>query len=191
MTRTLRRTLTAVLLGAAVSACGGHSSSAAGPSTSEPSYGGLPSFLPSDAVQADAELVGSAARPALTSQGDSVKVELPGGGSVHVVVTGPEVPGQGFVSPPPQTTCTWTVKLSGATTSVPLAADQFTTTDHLGNVYRLALVKGQPAPPAVVKPGATVTFELRTVMVVGQGLMRWAPDTHKVLASWDFTVEND
>jgi hypothetical protein len=191
LTRTLRRTLTAVLLGAAVSACGGHSSGASAPSAPEPSYGGLPSFLPSDAVQADAELIGSAASPAVTSQGDSVKVTLPAGGTVHVVVTGPEVPGNGFPDPPEHTTCTWTVTLSGASSPVPLAVDQFSATDHLGNVYRPALVKGEPVPPAVVKPGATVKFELRTVMVVGEGLMRWAPDTHKVLASWDFTVEND
>jgi hypothetical protein len=141
-------------------------------------------------VQADAELTGSAASPAVTSQGDSVKVALTTG-SVHVVVTGPQVPGEGFPEPPEHTTCTWTITLSGADVPVPLAADQFTATDHLGNVYRPAPVKGQSIPPAVLQPGKQVTFELRTVMVVGEGLLRWAPDTRKVLASWDFTVEND
>jgi hypothetical protein len=187
-----RLALTAVLLGAAVSACGGHSSSATPPTTPAPeaTYGGLPSFLPSDPVDADTELVADASRPAVTSQGDSVEVRL-ATGSVHVLVTGPKVPGNGFPDPPEHTTCTWTVTLSGATAAVPLDVTQFTALDHLGNVYKLAVVKGDPTPPATVAPGATVTFDLRTVMVVGEGLMRWAPDTHKVLASWDFTVEND
>jgi hypothetical protein len=141
-------------------------------------------------VQADTELTGSAASPAVTSQGDSVKVAL-AKGSVHVVVVGPQVPGNGFRDPPKHTTCTWTITLSGGDVPVPLDTAQFTTTDHLGNIYRPTLVKGGPKPPTVLQPGAKTTFELRTVMIVGEGLLRWAPDTHKVLASWDFTVEND
>ena len=67
----------------------------------------------------------------------------------------------------------------------------FTSLDHLGKAYHPALVPGQPKPPATIKPGQTVTFELRVVMVVGEGLMRYAPDGTHIAASWDFVVEND
>jgi hypothetical protein len=165
--------------------CGGGSGSAAGEST----YGALPSFLPSDAVQADAELAGSAGKPAVTSQGDSVKAQL-GTGSVSIVVTGPQVPGQGLPNPPAGTTCTWTVSFKGATTTVPIAASDFTAIDHLGKLYRPRLVPGKPAPPGTLAPGRTATFELRAYMATGEGIMRWSPGGMTV-ASWDFVVEND
>ena len=36
-----------------------------------------------------------------------------------------------------------------------------------------------------------VSFELRAVESVGEGLMRWAPDGRNIVARWDFVVEND
>jgi hypothetical protein len=43
----------------------------------------------------------------------------------------------------------------------------------------------------VLQPGQKVTFELRAVETVGEGLMRWSPYGHVIDASWDFEVEND
>jgi hypothetical protein len=168
--------------------------SSAGRSQSAPaaqdSYGGLPTFLPSETAQPDGVLTGSADRPALTVQGEAVKAVL-GNGTILANVTGPEVPGQGLPYATPATTCTWTVTLSAATTSVPIRLQNFTTLDHLGHVYNMSAVPGQAAPPPIVAPGQTVTFELRTVMIVGEGLMRWSPDGSHIVASWDFEVEND
>ena len=164
-----------------------HISHAATPA--EPSYGGLPSFLPSASLQPDGELTGTAGRPAVTSQGDSVHVQL-ASSSVHVTVTGPQVPGQGLRDVTEATTCTWTVTLSGATGPVPVRLADFTAIDHLGTIYRPAVVAGQPTPPAQLAPGQQTSFEIRAVMATGEGLMRWAPE-QVVLASWDFTVEND
>ena len=176
-------TLLVVLTG-----CG--SKAASPPSAAaEPSYGTLPSFLPSAAAQADAELTGSAAHPALTSQGDSVHVQL-ADSSVHATVTGPVVPGEGLPVVQKATTCTWTVTLTGASKAVPIRATDFTAIDHLGKIYRPYLVPGRPVPPASLTPGRSTTFELRAVMTAGEGLMRWAP-TGTTLASWDFEVEND
>jgi hypothetical protein len=156
----------------------------------EETYGGLPTFLPSGAPAPDAVLSGSAARPALTTEGDAVRVQFQQG-SVLVTVTGPEVPGEGLPFQAAATTCTWTVTMTGATAPVPIAVADFTTIDHLGHIYRPSLVPGQPAPPAVLATGQSVTFELRVVMTVGEGLMRWAPGQQQIVASWDFEVEND
>ena len=113
------------------------------------------------------------------------------GGSLMAQVSGPAVPGEGLPEQTPATTCTFTVTLSHASTRLPLSAGQFNTLDHLGAIYHLSAVPDEPAPPASISPGQTLTFQLRTVMPVGEGLMRFAPDGTHILASWDFVVEND
>ncbi|MCU1597528.1 MAG: hypothetical protein QOK08_1825 [Actinomycetota bacterium] len=156
----------------------------------EPKYGGMPSYLPKAAVKSDSVLTGSMAKPALTTEGDSVRVVL-AGGTALATVTGPEVPGEGLPYQTRATTATWTVTLTDATTDVPISVADFTSIDHLGAVYHPQFVAGQPKPPTELKPGESVTFELRAVMAVGEGLMRWAPDGTHILGSWDFEVEND
>jgi len=155
-------------------------------------YGGYASYLPKDTINPndDGTLTGTIKRPALASQGEAVKVELPKL-SVLMTVSGPEVPGEGLPFQTEATTCTWTVTISGASSPVPISAAEFTSIDHLGNVYRPHFVAGQPRPPHVLKRGQRVTFELRAVQVIGEGLMRWSPDGHTIAASWDFEVEND
>jgi hypothetical protein len=74
---------------------------------------------------------------------------------------------------------------------VPISIEAFSAIDSLGKVYRPQLVPGQPRPPAVLRPGRTAEFELRVVMRVGEGDMRWAPLHNDLLATWDFVVEND
>ena len=165
----------------------GHSSSTAADTQS---YGTLPSFLPSTTIQPDSVLTGTTARPALTTEGDAVEVRL-AGASIRASVDGPVVPGEGLPYQTPATTCTWTVTLSGATASVPIDLADFTTIDHLGAVYQVTTVPGQTAPPTALSPGQTATFELRTVMPTGEGLMRWAPSGGAIVAEWDFEVEND
>jgi hypothetical protein len=83
------------------------------------------------------------------------------------------------------------VTIRAGSRPITIETADFWTMDHLGAIYRPTLVAGQPIPPAVLPPGAQVTFELRAVMVVGEGLMRWAPDGSHVVAQWDFVVEND
>jgi hypothetical protein len=165
-------------------------SSASARSRAADSYGSLPSFLPSTTIQPDSVLTGTVAHPALTTQGDSVLVQL-AGGSLTASVAGPEVPGEGLPYQTPATTCTWTVTLSAATTKVPIDVADFTSIDHLGAVYHATLVPGQPAPPAQLQTGQSTTFKLRAVMPTGEGLMRWAPGGQQIVASWDFEVEND
>ena len=164
---------------------------AASPPADDSTYGGLPSFLPAASVRPDLELTGTVLRPALTSEGDSVEVVLGQGISVHAVVSGPVVPGEGLPDRQPATTCTWTVTLTGATGDVPISVADFSTIDHFGTNYHPDLVPGAAAPPATIGRGQTVTFQLRSVMMTGEGLLRWAPHHSPILASWDFEVEND
>jgi hypothetical protein len=154
--------------------------------------GSYPSFLPKDTLNqgTDSVLTGTAARPALTSQGDAVKVKT-AHWSVMVTVSGPQVPGEGLPFQANADTCTWVVTMSGATGTVPIKTTDFTTIDDQRNVYKPAFVKGQPRPPAELKPGQSVKFELRAVEATGEGLMRWAPDGTHIVAKWDFVVEND
>jgi hypothetical protein len=158
-------------------------------------YGPLPSFLPSSSLApngalTDSVLTGTAAHPALTTEGDAVRVLL-GNDSVLMTVTGPQVPGEGMPYQAPATTCTWTVTITSASRAIPVRVADFTTLDHLGDVQHPALVPGQKIPAGVLAPGHSESFELRAFLNTGEGLIRWAPQAGTVLASWDFEVEND
>jgi len=161
-------------------------------SSSRPSdtYGGLPAYLPKSTLHPDRVLMGSAAAPALTSEGDGVRVHLRHG-SALVTVSGPLVPGEGLPYQAEADTATWTVSVSHVIGHVPVSLRSFSTIDSRGKVYRLAFVPGQPHPPAVLRPGRRTSFELRAVMAVGEGMLRWAPVHNDLVATWDFVVEND
>ncbi len=138
----------------------------------------------------DATLIGTVARPALQTQGLPVKVAL-AHGSVLATVTGPETPGQGLPFQETYDTVTWIVRLGGATTDVPIRLADFDTLDHGGVVGHPYLVPHTPAPPSVLRPGRSVTFEVRETMAIGEGLMRYAPDGRHIEAKWDYEIEND
>ncbi len=179
--------LGAVALAGALVGCSSH----AEPKHAEDTYGGMPAYLAGIPSTTDEVLDGSAARPALTSEGDAVRVHLHGGATVLATVTGPVVPGEGLPQQGETTTCTWTVSLRDASGSVPVSLTDLTTTDQLGNVYRLSPVAGGGTPPRTLAAGQRATFEVRTVMKVGEGVLRWAPGGGQTVAEWDFEVEND
>lgn len=155
----------------------------------EPSYGSLPTFLPTASLRPDGVLIGTVGRPALTTEGDAVQVRM-AQGTVLATVAGPEVPGEGLPHVSPSTACTWTVTLTAASARIPLLVEDFTSTDHFGKIYHPVVLAGTRPPPAILNPGQSVSFKLRAVMITGEGLMRWAP-MNQVLASWDFEVETD
>ncbi len=181
----------ALLLAAplALAGCGTAAKPAATPAAT---FGGYPSYLPKDTLNyhSDTVLTGTAQRPALTNQGDGVEVKT-SRWSVLATVSGPQVPGEGLPYQASSTTCTWVVTMSGATGPVPISTSDFTSIDGEDQVYRPVFVPGQPKPPTVLRPGQKVSFELRAVEAVGEGLMRWAPDGRNIVAKWDFVVEND
>jgi hypothetical protein len=162
----------------------GHAANSAG------RYGAMPAYLPTSSVRPDSPLTGTASRPALTSEGDAVQARL-GHGSALVTVSGPVVPGEGLPYRATATTATWTVMMSQVSGRIPISATAFSTIDSLGHVYHPGFVPGQSRPPAMLRPAHSTRFELRTVMPVGEGAMRWAPTSRRLLATWDFVVEND
>ncbi len=179
-----------VLAGALSGCSSAGQAHAAAAAKADSKYGSLPTFLPKQSFDTDSVLTGSVARPALTTEGDAVRFGS-GSAAALVTVSGPEVPGEGLPYQTDATTCTWTITITAGSRAVPVSAADFSSTDHLGAVYRPAFVPGQPVPAASVAPHTTTTFELRAVMVVGEGLMRWAPDGTHPVAAWDFEVEND
>jgi hypothetical protein len=154
-------------------------------------YGGLPSWLPRSKSTAGRTLTGSAARPAVSLEGEPVRVEL-AGGSVLATPVGPAVPQSGLTPPPETTPCTFVVTLAQATTPIRLDAASFSTVDGSGHVHPLRMtgLKGGPAPTEAM-PGRPVSFALHAVLPTGDGALRWAPEGRAVPASWDFTVEVD
>ena len=149
---------------------------------------GLGYVVPRHAV--DRTLIGTVAHPALTVEGDFVKVRA-AKFSALAVMSGPVVPGEGLPVQTRTTTCTWTISLSHVNGRVPISVADFDSIDHNGVVYKPYLVPGQPNLPSVLLPGHSLTFQIRSVMPVGEGLLRWAPDGDHVIAKWDYQVEND
>ena len=151
-----------------------------------------PSFLPKKTLHpnVDATLTGTVQRPALQVEGLPVRVSTR---AFHVLITvsGPVVPGEGLPNQNVATTCTWTVTMKDASSDVPVSLADFHSIDHLGSVFLLGLVQGEHAPPKVLRPGETLTFQVRAYELVGEGVMQWAPDHQHVVANWDYTVEND
>lgn len=138
----------------------------------------------------DKTFVGTVAHPALTVEGDFVEVKTPAF-SALAVVEGPVVPGEGLPVRQDYTTCTWTISLSHVHGTVPISIADFDTIDHDQTVYKPYLVPGHPTPPASLHSGQDLSFQIRVVMPVGEGLMRWAPDGNNIVAKWDYQVEND
>ena len=138
----------------------------------------------------DKTFVGTVAHPALTVEGDFVEVRTPTFTAL-AVVEGPVVPGEGLPVRQNFTTCTWTISLSHIHGTVPVSVADFDTIDHYQTVYKPYLVPGRPALPSTLHSGQRLTFQIRAVMPVGEGLMRWAPDGNNIVAKWDYQVEND
>jgi hypothetical protein len=135
-------------------------------------------------------MVGTVAHPALTVEGDYVEVKTPHFRALALMV-GPDVPGEGLTYQSKFTTCTWTITLSHVVGRVPLSVADFDSIDHTGAVFKPALVPGEPALPAALTTGHTLTFRIRSDMPVGEGLLRWAPVGDNIVAKWDYQVEND
>jgi hypothetical protein len=150
------------------------------------------SWLPKQQLDhpVDQTIAGSVAHPGLTVNGGYVEVKTPAF-SALAVVNGPVVPGEGLPVVQHYTTCTWTISLNHVRGTVPISVADFDSIDHQQTVYKMTLVPGQPALPATLHTGQSLSFTVRAVMPTGEGLMRWAPDGNNIVAKWDYQVEND
>jgi len=138
---------------------------------------------------ADHPLVGTYAKPVITVAGDVVEVKTPTF-SARAVVTGPQVPGEGYLYQPQAVVATWTVHIYDVKGTIPLAAADFDSIDYLGTEFGLLPPAGTTIPTSV-STGGHVSFELRGDVPIGENLFRWAPNGHNIVAKWDNQVEND
>ena len=157
-----------------------------------PRFADPSSWLPKQQLDhpADQLLVGTVANPALTVAGDTVEVKTPTFTAL-AVVNGPEVPGEGGPVQPRFVTCTWTVSISHVEGTVPISLADFDSIDAVQTAFKPGLVSGQQALPANLHTGQSLSFRIRSVMPIGEGLLRWAPDGDHIVAKWDYQVEND
>jgi hypothetical protein len=161
------------------------------PGRSPSKYGGLPSWLPKAEVPVGRVVAASAAHPWLAVQGDTVRVEL-AGGNVMVTAVGPRVPEIGKVPVPSTSLCTFAVTFTSAAGVVPMTPAAFTIRDEFGNYhYPKVTVQGGGAVPSRVPAGKTLTLAISDVLTTGEGQLRWAPEGHDPIVSWDFGVEID
>jgi hypothetical protein len=137
----------------------------------------------------DKTIVGTYRDPAITVAGGDVRVQTPTF-SALAVVTGPLVPGEGYNYQPQYVVGTWTVHLWDVKGFIPLSTADFDSIDHLGTEFHLQVPQGTTMPKAV-RTGGQVTFQLRTVVPIGEDVVRWAPNGNDIVAKWDNQVEND
>jgi hypothetical protein len=186
LTGTLVVVLALVAVGAVLLAIG-----VGGGGSTASHYGQLPAWLPKAKVATGRVVRATSAHPRLAIQGDTVSVALLHG-SVLATTVGPTVPEDGQFPVPKTSPTTFTVTLRAAAGSVPLAPRAFTILDELGHVHHphVRLAQGG-ALPARVQAGRTVTLTVQDVLPTGGGRLRWAPESARPIASWDFDVEID
>lgn len=160
--------------------------------TSDSKYGSIPTDLRNkQAAPANQVLSASAAHPAIAIQGNSVVLHLAGGSALATVV-GPEVPDRIQGSADLHTPATWDLTFAEVHGTVPISRRLFTITDEQGMLLspRLSVVGGGQLP-RTVPAGRPFTLQLRTVVSIGDGKLRYAPSGGAWLAEWDFDVETD
>jgi hypothetical protein len=166
-------------------------SGGAGSSPASARYGGLPSWLPRAKVKVDRVLSGSPGRPAISVQGEAVRV-LVGGASVMATGVGPEVPEEGRFPVPEVTPATFLITFSSASAAIPLSQGQFGMVDERGALHHPHVTaRGSGPMPTEIVPGRPVTVELHAILPTGNGALTWAPRGTRPSASWDYTVEVD
>jgi hypothetical protein len=162
-----------------------------GSPTSSAKYGGLPSWLPKPKVHVNRLLAATPVHPALSIQGETIAVDLPGG-RVLATAAGPEVPEEGRFPVPATSPCTFIVTFASASGTVPLNPAAFAFVDDFGHIHhpRMAAMDGG-VPPRSLVPGKPVSLRLYDVLPTGDGSLEWAPGGGRALVAWDYTVEID
>jgi hypothetical protein len=151
-------------------------------------YGRIPAWLRHATARVGRRLHASRAHPALAVQGDSVTIDLAGGQALATVV-GPTIANQGQFPVPISSPCTFSVRLSARSGTIPINPAAFTIVDELDHVHhpQVTALDGR-ALPRRLQPGRTLSLIVRAVLPVGNGHLQWAPGP---IAAWDFDVETD
>ncbi len=155
-------------------------------------YGTIPGYLRNKQTPpANQVLSATVAHPAVAIQGNSVVLHLVHGSALATVV-GPDVPDRIQGSADVHTPAAWDLTFAQVHGSVPISPSLFTITDEQGMVLLPHVtVVGGGRLPKIVPAGRPFTLRLTTVVSVGDGKLRYAPDGGAWLAEWDFDVETD
>ena len=155
-------------------------------------YGALPRDLRGhQRLPPDQVLPASLAHPAEAIEGNAVALTL-AGGSAHAVAVGPDVPSRNQGTADLHTGASWVLTFSAVHGRVPLSAGRFTITDGQGQLLhpRVRPAGGGALPPTV-PAGRPYTIVIRARVSVGDGRLRYAPATGRLISEWDFDVETD
>ncbi len=155
-------------------------------------YGSIPAYLRGkQAPPANQVLSATAAHPAIAIQGNSVVLHLAHGSAVATAV-GPDVPDRIQGSADIHTPATWALTFADVHGIVPISPRLFTVTDEQGMLLLPHVsVVGGGSLPKIVPAGRPFTLRLTSVVSVGDGKLRYAPEGGSWLAEWDFDVETD
>jgi hypothetical protein len=163
-------------------------------------YGRIPSWLPKIKTPAASRYeVASPQKPILgEEQGYTVQAEMPTG-SADITAVGPTFPAyisnyaaEGKWPAGQLVASTFYVTFADVRGTIPLPAKSFQVEDaayqHIGASFKL---KGGGAAPSAIHAGQTVTLEVKTKTLEGQGAIAWSPLGKNALIAWIYQLELD
>jgi len=157
---------------------------------------GIPAFIPRNTIVVNRIVTATPSQPQLAIQGASVLLDIPGG---HALATmnGPRFDNKYVGTNDPTVPAAFVLTLTNTHGTIPLAPDDFTILDQLGNNLVPAIrVDGGGPLPKQLDSGQRVTLNMTTIISVGDGSIVYNPTGivkpgHKPLVGWDFIVEDD
>ena len=154
-------------------------------------YGAPAGFLPRNSVPAGRILTAAPGRPVLAIEGDTVRLQLPGGQGL-LSAAGPAVPDRIQGTRALRTPTRFLLTFTGIHGTLPLPRGAFTIVDELGHLHHPHVSRlGGASVPGQIGGGGRLTLALTGVLPVGNGRLRFAPASGAPVVSWDFDVETD
>ena len=157
---------------------------------------GIPSYIPHDTIAVNRIVTATRSHPQLAIAGDSVALDL-GSGRALATMNGPLYDNKYVGTDDPTIPARFLLTFTKTHGTIPLAADDFTILDELGNdIVPKIQVKGGGALPKELKAGHALTLVMSTIIAAGDGSIVYNPTGivkagHKPLVGWDFIVEDD
>ncbi|HYB26755.1 MAG TPA: hypothetical protein VEF89_09095 [Solirubrobacteraceae bacterium] len=157
---------------------------------------GIPSFIPRGTIAVNRIVTATPSHPQLAIQGDSVVLDLTSGDTL-ATMNGPLYNNKYVGTNDPTIPAQFLLTFTQTHGTIPLAPDDFTILDQLGNnIVPQIRVKGGGPLPTRLDSGQRLTLIMSTIISAGDGSIVYNPTGitqagHKPLVGWDFIVEDD
>ena len=157
---------------------------------------GVAGFIPRNTIAVNRIVTAAPSDRKLAIQGDSVLLDLPSGHAL-ATMSGPLYNNKYVGTNDPTVPAQFVLTLTRTHGTLPLAPDDFTILDQLGNnIVPKIRVKGGGALPKQLDTGQCLTLIMSTIIAAGDGSIVYNPtgiakSGHKPLVGWDFIVEDD